>query len=126
MGTDLLARGLDIPEVDMVVNFDLPIDAKEYVHRVGRTARAGKAGRAITLIGQYNIESYLRLEHLLGYKLPLFETQEESVLVLLERVQDAQRMTTQSMSERSKESKTVRNQGSNQGGCTSKKRKWHG
>jgi ATP-dependent RNA helicase DeaD len=48
--TDVAARGLDVPEVSHVVNFDIPQDADRYVHRIGRTARAGRTGEAITLI----------------------------------------------------------------------------
>ena len=70
MATDVASRGLDIPNVDMVINFDIPGNGKDYVHRVGRTARAGKAGRSIAMITQYDVEAYQRLEALIGQKLP--------------------------------------------------------
>lgn len=70
IATDVASRGLDIPSVDVVINFDIPGNSKDYVHRVGRTARAGRSGRAITFVTQYDVELYQRIEALLGKKLP--------------------------------------------------------
>lgn len=69
ISTDLAGRGLDIPHVEMVVNYDLPNCAKNYTHRIGRTGRAGKDGNAVSFVTQYDIESIQRLEHSLKRRL---------------------------------------------------------
>lgn len=52
IATDIVARGIDIDDIQLVINFDVPHDAEDYVHRIGRTARAGSKGRAVTLVGE--------------------------------------------------------------------------
>ncbi|GAM25412.1 hypothetical protein SAMD00019534_085870 [Acytostelium subglobosum LB1] len=99
VATDVAARGLDIPSVDLVINYDVPLNSKEYIHRVGRTARAGKTGRAITIVTQYDVEIYQRIEYCLDKKLEEFPTEEDTVLVLLERVNDAVRIALMEIKE---------------------------
>ncbi|KZZ90896.1 ATP-dependent rRNA helicase RRP3 [Ascosphaera apis ARSEF 7405] len=91
VATDVAARGLDIPSVDLVMNFDVAPDSKTYIHRVGRTARAGKSGNAITVVTQYDIEVWQRIEHALGKQLPEYKTEKAEVMVLSDRVGEAQR-----------------------------------
>lgn len=77
--------------MDVVINFDIPTHSKDYIHRVGRTARAGRSGKAVTMVTQYDVELYQRIEHLLGKQLPKFEYEEDEVMALQERVGEAQR-----------------------------------
>ncbi|KAK7120019.1 hypothetical protein R3I93_023093 [Phoxinus phoxinus] len=108
LATDVASRGLDIPHVDCVINFDIPTHSKDYIHRVGRTARAGRSGKSITFVTQYDVELFQRIETLIGKKLPAFPTQEEEVMMLVERVSEAQRFARIEMKESSEKRKRPR------------------
>lgn len=66
IATNVASRGLDLPDVSHVINFDIPEDVETYVHRIGRTARAGRPGTAITFVGQYDIELFDQLRAAIG------------------------------------------------------------
>lgn len=66
IATDVASRGLDIPSVGVIINYDVPRDPADYVHRVGRTARAGRQGKSITFVGQRDVELVLAIEDYLG------------------------------------------------------------
>ena len=99
VATDVASRGLDIPAVDVVINYDVPQNSKDYVHRVGRTARAGRSGLAVTLVTQYDVELYQKIERLIGKRLEAYPAPEEAVLLMNERVNEAQRIAQQQMRE---------------------------
>ena len=66
IATDILSRGIDIDQIDLVVNYDVPSDGEDYVHRIGRTARAETKGTAITLINKEDQFKFKRIEKLIG------------------------------------------------------------
>ena len=76
VATDIVARGIDIDDIATVMNYDVPHDSEDYVHRIGRTARAQRDGKAITLVRGREISDFMQIEKFLGYaveKLPLPE-----------------------------------------------------
>ncbi|MCA9403076.1 MAG: DEAD/DEAH box helicase [Candidatus Omnitrophica bacterium] len=70
VATDIAARGIDVSMIELVVNFDLPDDAENYVHRIGRTGRAGKEGHAITLATPTQTKDIRKIESLINMTLP--------------------------------------------------------
>ncbi|QQO10668.1 DEAD/DEAH box helicase [Breznakiella homolactica] len=70
VATDVAARGLDIEGLALVVNYDLPVESENYVHRIGRTARAGKTGRAITFASEQDVYELPDIEKYIGKKIP--------------------------------------------------------
>jgi len=68
VATDVLSRGIDIKDINLVVNYDVPGDAEDYVHRVGRTARAETTGVALTLVNEADMPKMHRIEKLIGYE----------------------------------------------------------
>lgn len=74
VATDIIARGIDIDDISMVINFDVPHDSEDYVHRIGRTARADHDGIAITLVRGKEVGKFMQIEKFLGHevdKIPL-------------------------------------------------------
>ena len=79
--------------MELVINFDIPTNSKDYVHRVGRTARAGKSGRALTIVTQYDIETLQKIESLIGKKLDEYKNLDsKAALILTDSVIEATRI----------------------------------
>ncbi|MBI2722661.1 MAG: DEAD/DEAH box helicase [Bacteroidetes bacterium] len=70
IGTDILSRGIDVDGISLVVNYDAPPDPEDYIHRIGRTARASKAGVAITFINERDQMKFFHIEALMGIEVP--------------------------------------------------------
>ncbi|KAI5954437.1 DBP8 [Candida jiufengensis] len=81
IATDVASRGLDIPQVELVVNFDIPADPDDFIHRVGRTARAGKKGDAISIIGEKDIERIQGIEERINKKMDLLEEIDDDKII---------------------------------------------
>jgi ATP-dependent RNA helicase DeaD len=70
IATDVAARGIDVEDVDMVINFDVPQDVEYYVHRIGRTGRAGKSGRAVTFVAPKDFTKLREIQHYAKIQIP--------------------------------------------------------
>jgi superfamily II DNA/RNA helicase len=74
VASDVAARGLDIPDVSHIYNFDVPFHPDDYVHRIGRTGRAGRSGAAITIVaGANDAKAVAAIEKLIGQPIPIME-----------------------------------------------------
>ncbi len=93
IATDVAARGLDIPNVSVVINYDVPQDSDTYIHRVGRTARAGKSGQAITLLTQYDFQIFMAIERAIGLERQIapLPCDKDAVELFKPRVEEANR-----------------------------------
>ena len=78
IASDVAARGLDIPEVSHVFNFDVPTHAEDYVHRIGRTGRAGREGQAFTMVAKEEGKYWKAIEALIKKEVPYFELSAEA------------------------------------------------
>jgi ATP-dependent RNA helicase RhlB len=116
VATDVAARGLHIEDLDVVINYDLPEDSQNYVHRIGRTARAGKAGRAISLACEEDVFNLGPIEKLIGMKITT-KWPEESLIV------EAAGAPIHGRRERSGERRGERPRGRQQGRDRDKRRK---
>ena len=83
IATDIVSRGIDIEDIDLVINYDVPNDGEDYVHRIGRTARASSSGMAFTLVVEQEQTRFSEIEDLIGYpvtKTPIPESLGEAPL----------------------------------------------
>jgi ATP-dependent RNA helicase RhlE len=80
IATDIIARGLDIENVSHVINFDLPDEPQNYVHRIGRTGRADKKGESITFVGDIETDMLSEIEQFMDYKIPQILNPQELII----------------------------------------------
>ena len=70
VATDVAARGLDVEDVDMIINYDVPQDVEYYVHRIGRTGRAGRSGKAVTFVAPKDFTKLREIQHYAKIQIP--------------------------------------------------------
>lgn len=99
-----------------MINYDIPTHSKDYIHRVGRTARAGRSGKSITLVTQYDVELIQRIETTIGKKMELWPTDAEEIALLRERVDEAGRVAVNELKEQAGQRGHVRKRRRNEEG----------
>jgi ATP-dependent RNA helicase RhlE len=77
IGTDALSRGIDVEGIDLVINYDVPGDPEDYIHRIGRTARAATTGTAITFVNHRDERKLKSIEKLIEKPIKLMELPDE-------------------------------------------------
>ncbi|XP_042007690.1 DEAD-box ATP-dependent RNA helicase 36-like [Salvia splendens] len=107
IATDVANRGLDIPTVDLVINYDIPRYPEDYIHRVGRTARVGRGGLALSFITKNDVDLVHKIEDLIGKKFDEFECKEKDVLEDITKVYKARRVIVMKMMDSGFEEKAL-------------------
>jgi ATP-dependent RNA helicase DDX49/DBP8 len=115
VATDLASRGLDIPVVSLVINYDLPQAPEDYIHRVGRTARAGRGGTSISFVSERDVAVFKAIEERVGGEIPKLDEEEgvseSKVVDVLKEVGEARRMAVMMMDEEGWENNKKRKRG---------------
>lgn len=105
VATNVASRGLDIPHVQAVINYDIPTECEEYIHRVGRTGRAARCGIAITIITMNDLPNFKILENTLKKRMELKRIDEKLIDDVSEEVEQARKVGVESFKEVSKQEK---------------------
>ena len=92
VGTDVLSRGIDVDGISLVLNYDVPPDAEDYIHRIGRTARADETGTAITFVNGKDMHRFRRIEKLLGHRIEV--TKLDGISVEMEEFKSSERKSS--------------------------------
>ncbi|KAN0033607.1 hypothetical protein ACTFIV_000068 [Dictyostelium citrinum] len=115
VATDVASRGLDIPDVQIVINYKLSNSSKDYIHRVGRTARFGRSGRAISFITPHDVTLIKGIEEIIKKQLELYKTDDDEVFRHLKEASTARKIVEVHLDEiefgvKQKERRTERNE----------------
>eukprot|EP01112_Ceratiomyxa_fruticulosa_P001635 TRINITY_DN11810_c0_g1_i1.p1 TRINITY_DN11810_c0_g1~~TRINITY_DN11810_c0_g1_i1.p1 ORF type:complete len:500 (-),score=116.16 TRINITY_DN11810_c0_g1_i1:68-1567(-) len=105
IATDVASRGLDIQKVELVLNYNIPKDPKDYVHRVGRTARAGMGGLALTFVTQFDVSLLHEVEAAIKKELTLYDLKEDDVMKGLQESKSALLLAEKKVQEEDEEEK---------------------